>query len=658
MADDSLRRKTRSASICAPGFSSMEQMLEAMPPSGARERERGERERDSGSGTPDSSTPTRRRRPATRSQSARVSGGNKSIRRRAAAQAAAHHHHHHHEGTMKSAHCSSEPRLTENDVSPGIRRRGSRRGQSMHHAHQRKSNAFLDVPDASSQMPPREDGEDEDSYRLRSFSLTSKGVVNRGDSFRRRRSRSNSLAPAEQENEVRRAPPKEVVSHNVAMLGSRGVGKTALISQFMTSECINAYDRQRDVPSEQSVFVMLNGEESELRFLNIANPKSELDKMPLPDAFVVMYSVIDKASFQRAEEYLARLHDQDVLRGRPAILVGNKVDLVRSRVVSPQDGKCLACTYRAKFVEVSVGINHNVDDLLVGILNQIRLKVVQGQLDNRNSGSGSEGSAHWYKSRGVVRASMKARQMLTWLFGKEDSKFKNCENLHIYFSEVPFRCCKKKRCDLSMATKPTTCKEAIRRWEEENEQEAAKATEVIIGFQWPPIERMDNALAVLASCEKLSLSTNMVEKIAGVGSLKSLKILSLGRNLIKSFAGLEALGDTLEELWISYNCIEKMKGIQAMKNLRVLYMSNNLVREWNELMRLQELQNIRDLLFVGNPLYESLEVEQWRSEVARRLPTLEKLDGEPIIRTEENPAAMQTSKIDNASHESIDQEHS
>jgi len=64
--------------------------------------------------------------------------------------------------------------------------------------------------------------------------------------------------------------------------------------------------------------------------------QTELEKMPLPDAFVVMYSVIDKASFQRAEEYLARLHDQDLLRGRPAILVGNKVDLVRSRVVSPQ----------------------------------------------------------------------------------------------------------------------------------------------------------------------------------------------------------------------------------------------------------------------------------------------------------------------------------
>ncbi|XP_033322963.2 rad, Gem/Kir family member 3 [Megalopta genalis] len=425
MAENSLRRKTRSASICAPGFSSMEQMLEAMPPSGARERDRIDREKDSGSGTPDSSTPTRRRRPATRSQSARVSGANKSIRRRAAAQAAQHH-----QGTVKSAHCSSEPRLTDNDISPGLRRRGSRRGQSMHHTHHRKSNAFLDVPDTSSQMSSREDGEDEDSYRLRSFSLTSKGIVNRGDSFRRRRSRSNSLAPANSEAEEKNVPPaKEVCSYTVAMLGARGVGKTALISQFMTSECINAYDRQRDVPSEQSVFVMLNGEESELRFLNISNPKTELESVH-PDAFVVMYSVVDKASFQRAEEYLERLHDQEFLRGKSAILVGNKVDLVRSRVVSSQDGKCMACTYRVKFIEVSVGINHNVDDLLVGILNQIRLKNVQGNAENR-AANGTEGGGHWYKSRGVVRASMKARQMLTWLFGKEDSKFKNCENLHV-----------------------------------------------------------------------------------------------------------------------------------------------------------------------------------------------------------------------------------
>nr|CAI5822332.1 unnamed protein product [Callosobruchus analis] len=214
----------------------------------------------------------------------------------------------------------------------------------------------------------------------------------------------------------------EVANYTVALLGAQGVGKTALISQFMTSECINAYDRQKDILGAQTVSIMLNGEESELTFQNTASVK-EVDKSHPPDAFVVLYSVVDKASFLKAEAELNRLQDADLLRSRPAILVGNKIDLARSRAVSTQDGKCLACTYRAKFIEISVGINHNVDELLVGILTQIRLKVLNYEEGGHNQ--------QWYKSRGMVKASMKARQMFTWLFGKEDSKFKNCENLHI-----------------------------------------------------------------------------------------------------------------------------------------------------------------------------------------------------------------------------------
>lgn len=299
--------------------------------------------------------------------------------------------------------------------------------------YQRKSTAFLDVPEApvSSNLQP----EDEDSYRLRSFSFTSKGVVNRGDSFRRRRSRSNSVLPPQSHEGGPTAPEPppplspvhspDFSSYHVAMLGAQGVGKTALVSQFMTSECINAYDRQRDTPSEQeeSVCIMLNGEESELKFINMEN-KAETDKIfNVADAYVIMYSVIDKASFQKAEQELNRLLVGDFLRLKPAILVANKVDLVRTRAISTQDGKCLACTYRAKFIEISVGINHNVDELLVGILTQIRLK--------RQHGDKETGGSHWYKNRGMVRASMKARQMFTWIFGKEDSKFKNCENLHV-----------------------------------------------------------------------------------------------------------------------------------------------------------------------------------------------------------------------------------
>ena len=84
--------------------------------------------------------------------------------------------------------------------------------------------------------------------------------------------------------------------------------------------------------------------------------------------------MVDKSSFSKAEQLLIMLQEIDLIRSRCCILVANKIDLARSRAVSTQDGKCMACTYRVKFIEVSVGINHNVDELLAGVLSQIRLK--------------------------------------------------------------------------------------------------------------------------------------------------------------------------------------------------------------------------------------------------------------------------------------------
>lgn len=59
------RQKTRSASICAPASGSLETILNAPSAGGG-----------GGSGTPDNGTPGyQRRRPATRTQSARITGG-------------------------------------------------------------------------------------------------------------------------------------------------------------------------------------------------------------------------------------------------------------------------------------------------------------------------------------------------------------------------------------------------------------------------------------------------------------------------------------------------------------------------------------------------------------------------------------------------------
>ncbi|NWV31314.1 DNAL1 protein, partial [Grantiella picta] len=165
--------------------------------------------------------------------------------------------------------------------------------------------------------------------------------------------------------------------------------------------------------------------------------------------------------------------------------------------------------------------------------------------------------------------------------------------------------------------------------EAKNGQKASEAKEVKLYGQIPPVEKMDAALSTLVNCEKLSLSTNCIDRIANLNNLKKLRILSLGRNNIKNFSGLEAVADTLEELWISYNLIEKMRGIRAMKKLKVLYMSNNLVKDWAEFARLAELPLLEELVFVGNPLQDKYAGDQtsWIEDATKRVPNLKKLDG-------------------------------
>ncbi|CAJ1052719.1 dynein axonemal light chain 1 [Xyrichtys novacula] len=176
--------------------------------------------------------------------------------------------------------------------------------------------------------------------------------------------------------------------------------------------------------------------------------------------------------------------------------------------------------------------------------------------------------------------------------------------------------------------KATKVKEALAKWEEKSGEKASEATEVKLYGQIPSIAKMGASLSTLSKCKKLSLSTNCIDRIANLNGLKNLKILSLGRNNIKTLNGLEAVADTLEELWISYNRIKKLRGISVMKNLKVLYMSNNLVKNWREFMRLADLPCLVDLVFVGNPLEEKYSAKgTWMDEASKRLPNLTKLDG-------------------------------
>ena len=166
----------------------------------------------------------------------------------------------------------------------------------------------------------------------------------------------------------------------------------------------------------------------------------------------------------------------------------------------------------------------------------------------------------------------------------------------------------------------TSCKEAIKNWEAKTGQNAAEATEVKLICQLPPVDKMDDSLNQLEACQKLSLSTNAIERMIALPKLKNLRILSLGRNNIKRIMALEDVGQTLEELWISYNQIEKLDGLQPCVKLQVLYISNNKIKQWDEVSKMAQLPEIKNILLVNNPIYDGKTREEAAPHVVKRIP--------------------------------------
>ncbi|XP_015673079.1 GTP-binding protein RAD [Protobothrops mucrosquamatus] len=163
--------------------------------------------------------------------------------------------------------------------------------------------------------------------------------------------------------------------YKVMLLGEHGVGKTSLARIFGgvedcpdAEEAGNTYDRSIIVDGEEASLVVFDiWEQDESQWL-------QNHCMKMGDAYIIVYSVTDKVSFEKASELRIQLRRARQTEDIPIILVGNKSDLVRSREVSVDEGRACAVVFDCKFIETSAALHHNVKDLFEGIVRQIRLR--------------------------------------------------------------------------------------------------------------------------------------------------------------------------------------------------------------------------------------------------------------------------------------------
>ena len=82
-------------------------------------------------------------------------------------------------------------------------------------------------------------------------------------------------------------------------------------------------------------------------------------------------------------------------------------------------GKNLATQHECKYIEVSAGLNHKVDELLVGILRQIRLK--RHIPTSTSSSNKFQEEANHEGPKGIVGR----------LFRRNSRAFRSCDNLMV-----------------------------------------------------------------------------------------------------------------------------------------------------------------------------------------------------------------------------------
>ncbi|XP_076348896.1 ras-related and estrogen-regulated growth inhibitor-like protein isoform X1 [Tachypleus tridentatus] len=145
----------------------------------------------------------------------------------------------------------------------------------------------------------------------------------------------------------------------VVVLGARKVGKSAVTVRYLTKRYIGEYSSSRDLLYKHEVFV--DSQPCEVEILDTTRFQDDVfpaDKVDWADAFIVVYSIADRRSFQVATDSLKRIQQQVAGRQVPIILLGNKRDLEHVRQVSVDDGQEMSLQFQCQFYEVSAADTH------------------------------------------------------------------------------------------------------------------------------------------------------------------------------------------------------------------------------------------------------------------------------------------------------------
>ncbi|CEF71562.1 Ras-like protein 3 [Strongyloides ratti] len=161
--------------------------------------------------------------------------------------------------------------------------------------------------------------------------------------------------------------------YKVVILGSGGVGKSALTVQFVQGVFVEKYDPTIEDSYRKQVDI--DGKQCMLEILDTAGTEQFTAMRDLymknGHGFLLVYSITAQSTFNDLvdlREQILRVKDTTNV---PIILVGNKCDIEDERVIRKDEGQNLARSFNCPFFETSSKAKINVQEVFYNLIKQI-----------------------------------------------------------------------------------------------------------------------------------------------------------------------------------------------------------------------------------------------------------------------------------------------
>jgi len=177
------------------------------------------------------------------------------------------------------------------------------------------------------------------------------------------------------ENRLSLKRGKTFQSYNIVVIGGSSVGKTSLLSRFVTGTFSEEYDPTIEESFQKQVEI--DGEEFVLDIVDTGGQefffdRSNLDKyFESAEGFLMVYSIEDKNSFAELQQFKEGIEKKKGKKETPMMIVGNKLDLENQRQVTLADGRQFAKKLNAFFTETSAKNNQNITDAFFPLVRQM-----------------------------------------------------------------------------------------------------------------------------------------------------------------------------------------------------------------------------------------------------------------------------------------------